>query len=428
MHLSVFFNEIVKMLSQINKMLNRMDSVINLFADAYFPLIEEFRNNPCCLGISVPLPSFDALEIEELAQATQETFRSAQPLIELDANIHIIGDIHGNFFDLIRILASLEDPLHENFLFLGDFVDRGSFSLDVVLFLFTFRCKYPDRVHFIRGNHEFRDLNQHYGFQAEITERFQSDELWERINKVFEHFPFAAVINKENLCVHGGIGPSTDMEKIRKIDIPCPTCQTEVITDLVWSDPAKGTNQFLVSDRGRGSLFGRLQLLQFLKASGCARMIRGHQCVNGIERKWNSMLITVFSSSNYSERGNKAGMLYIDYSGNISETVFKNAVWLQRTEVRYRKVTHAEPGWKPMSVKLGSLGRMPRVPRDMSASPIRSYGSPVHLKRRTNSFGALPSFFSGPIKNISRLAPLQPLPSSPLCSPRIDLEFEICEN
>lgn len=392
-----------------------MDSIVNLFASSYFPLIEEFRHNPCSLGVSIPLPSFSAAEIEALADATLATFKDAHAVIEIEPDIHIIGDVHGNFFDLVRILASLGDPFNKSFLFLGDFVDRGTFSLDVVLFIFTMRCMNPSQVHFIRGNHEFRDLNHNYGFRAEIMERFESDALWERINQVFDYLPFVAIINKDTICVHGGFGPSTNMDAVRAIKMPLQLCQPEIITDLVWSDPGHGTSQFLRSGRGLGSLFGRVQLLQFLRDGGFVRMVRGHECVNGIKRKWNKLLVTVFSTSNYAEHGNLAGMLHIDGNGVTSDIVFKNAVWLTRAQVRYRQVTHAVPGWQPMAFKL--VRPMQRHCSGVTAAgnslpgvARRDRALGVGIRRRTNSVGSLPNLFSGPHKDMSSLSPLQELP------------------
>ena len=389
--------------------------LVETFARAYFPLIEELKNNMSGLGISTPLPSFDQADISKLLDETRATYPDPEAIIELDGDIYIIGDIHGNFFDLLRMFAVIENPLDQNYLFLGDFVDRGSFSLDVVLFLFTLRCKFPKQVHFIRGNHEFRDLNEMYGFKEEIMSRFESADLWDQINRVFEYLPFVAIVNKENFCVHGGIGPSTNIDKIKAIDFPVPKWQSGLIMDLVWSDPGHKISHFLQSERGLGALFGRLQLIQFLKATEMKRMIRGHQCVNGVHVKWNGILITVFSSSNYSDYQNPAGILYIDSSGAMSDTILPEIAWRTRGEVRFRKVVARTDNWKPMTFMLNPIGR-PVIGRNhlkktecQRSSSLRNLGSMSYTRKRTNSYGNLPSLFSSPRKEVSLLEPLPAL-------------------
>lgn len=134
-------------------------------------------------------------------------------------------DLHGNIRDLIRILKSisfLESDL--KILFLGDYVDKGNFSLEVITLLFSLFLQFPERIFLLRGNHEFSNVNVEYGFKDELYKQYKNDRLWEKFNSVFNWLPIAALIGNKIICFHGGISPQLkNIDQIRSIERPIST-------------------------------------------------------------------------------------------------------------------------------------------------------------------------------------------------------------
>eukprot|EP00468_Gymnochlora_sp_CCMP2014_P002730 CAMPEP_0167746028 /NCGR_PEP_ID=MMETSP0110_2-20121227/3479_1 /TAXON_ID=629695 /ORGANISM="Gymnochlora sp., Strain CCMP2014" /LENGTH=664 /DNA_ID=CAMNT_0007630735 /DNA_START=388 /DNA_END=2384 /DNA_ORIENTATION=- len=254
-------------------------------------------------------------------------------LVEMKAPCKVFGDIHGQFFDLLEFFAAFGSPDHIsgdikvfNYLFLGDYVDRGMYSLEVVTLLFALKLQYRSRIVLLRGNHEAPDTNLTYGFQDECKERLGvegGETVWRAFNKVFEHLPLAALVEGRILCVHGGIGKVQTLDEIRRIKRPIPVrlhsngAADQLVTDLLWSDPTQGdgeTGTAPNSDRGVGSLFGPDIVLKFCKRNEIDLIIRAHQVVmDGYEYFAKGHLITVFSATNYCGRlKNNGAMLEIN--------------------------------------------------------------------------------------------------------------------
>jgi hypothetical protein len=136
------------------------------------------------------------------------SFLSAEPvLLRLSAPIVIVGDIHGNIPDLLRIFEECGYPPHQKYLFLGDYIDRGLHSIEVITLLFALKCKFPEHIYLLRGNHETFNISSVYGFSKECKKRF-SDVVFTEFNSVFECLPIAAVVGRALFCVHGGISPA----------------------------------------------------------------------------------------------------------------------------------------------------------------------------------------------------------------------------
>ena len=130
------------------------------------------------------------------------TLKKDETLLNLEAPITVFGDIHGQFYDLLKFMKCCGKPPETNLLFLGDYVDRGRNSIETFAYLLAMKVKYPDHVWLLRGNHETRDISQLYGFWNECTERY-GPRLWERFVDVFSYLPLAAVISNRIFCVHG---------------------------------------------------------------------------------------------------------------------------------------------------------------------------------------------------------------------------------
>ncbi|GAB5370018.1 hypothetical protein AAMO2058_001456300 [Amorphochlora amoebiformis] len=253
-------------------------------------------------------------------------------LVEMKAPCKVFGDIHGQFFDLLEFFAAFGSPDHIsgdikvfNYLFLGDYVDRGMYSLEVITLLLALKLQYGSRITLLRGNHEASDTNMAYGFQDECRERLGPDgeRVWKAFNTVFKHLPLGAVIEGRILCIHGGIGRVQTLEQIRRIKRPIDVRlhstqpQDQKVTDLLWSDPTQGDGEKGVSpneDRGVASLFGPDVVMRFCARNNIDLVVRAHQVVmDGYEYFANGHLITVFSATNYCGRlKNNGAMLEIN--------------------------------------------------------------------------------------------------------------------
>lgn len=272
------------------------------------------------IGVSIAIPTFTADECEQLCDYVKPYLLNQPAIMELTTPIYVVGDLHGNIYDLIRILVLADLPPRTKFLFLGDYVDRGPYSVEVVMLLFCLVILFPSNIYLIRGNHEFRNINDMYGFKSQVLDIYGIEPLWERFNKVFDCLPFAAIINGTYFCVHGGISSALrDLTQISSVKRPINFCDSQVLKDILWSDPNESTMWFEESARGDGALFGHLAIDDFLKRFNFTKLLRAHQCVKlGIERLFGDKGLTIFSSSAYdADVDNRCGLVFIANDGNI---------------------------------------------------------------------------------------------------------------
>ncbi|GJV58053.1 serine/threonine-protein phosphatase 5 isoform X1, partial [Tanacetum coccineum] len=224
----------------------------------------------------------------------------------------VCGDVHGQFFDLLNIFELNGLPSEENpYLFNGDFVDRGSFSVEVILTLFAFKCMSPSAIHLARGNHESKSMNKIYGFEGEVRSKL-SDKFVELFAEVFCHLPLAHVINEKIFVVHGGLF-STDgvkLSDIRAIDRFCEPPEEGLMCEILWSDPQPNPGRG-PSKRGVGLSFGGDVTKRFLKDNNLDLVVRSHEVKDeGYEIDHDGKLITVFSAPNYCDQmGNKGAFI-----------------------------------------------------------------------------------------------------------------------
>jgi len=185
-----------------------------------------------------------------LARTARSIFLSQPMLLELDAPINICGDIHGQYIVLINMFeqngipgekkcASTNDYVTSNYLFLGDYVDRGNQSIDVLAMMLCFKIKYPESFFMLRGNHECASLNRIYGFYDECKRKY-SVKLWKIFSDCFNCLPVAAVVGDKIFCCHGGISPDLiKLGDIHRIVRPTEIADDGLMADLLWSDPAE---------------------------------------------------------------------------------------------------------------------------------------------------------------------------------------------
>lgn len=217
-----------------------------------------------------------------------------------DGAINVVGDVHGQYCDLLRIFDAVGFPPEQRFLFLGDYVDRGSNSIECVTLLLCYKILYPDQVFMLRGNHETSLVNRVYGFYDECKRRY-SVKIWRCYRDCFQCLPVAAVLSDRIFCVHGGLSPHlTSLGQIKNIRRPVEVPEEGLLSDLLWSDPEPGILGYARSTRGVSYTFGEDVVRRFLERNGLDLICRAHQVVeDGYEFFATRALVTVFSAPNY---------------------------------------------------------------------------------------------------------------------------------
>ncbi|XP_057782059.1 serine/threonine-protein phosphatase BSL3-like isoform X3 [Salvia miltiorrhiza] len=268
----------------------------------------------------------DCNEIADLCDSAERIFASEPSVLQLKAPIKIFGDLHGQFGDLMRLFDEYGSPstagdiAYIDYLFLGDYVDRGQHSLETITLLLAMKVEHPHQIHLIRGNHEAADINALFGFRIECIERMGERDgiwAWHRINRLFNWLPLAALIEKKIICMHGGIGRSINhVEQIESIQRPIAMeAGSIVLMDLLWSDPTENDSVEGLRPNARGPglvTFGPDRVMEFCNNNDLQLIVRAHECVmDGFERFAQGHLITLFSATNYCGTANNAGAILV---------------------------------------------------------------------------------------------------------------------
>ncbi len=281
-------------------------------------------------------------EVKDICKLCQEVFRSQPMMLEINAPLHICGDIHGQYVDLLRIFEWAKLPPASTYLFLGDYVDRGQQSLETMCLLFCLKIKFPDHIHLLRGNHEAASVNAQYGFYDECKRKMNL-RVWKAFNLVFNYMPVAAVIEDSILCMHGGLSPEmVYLADVQSIERPVDVKNEGIMADLMWSDPTNEVSQFSRNEeRGIAQWFGKDAVSKFLDRNGLELICRAHQCVeDGYEFMFDMKLVTVFSAPNYcGEYDNSAAVMLVDGNLTCSFYIFRP---LERNNRYEEKVNPAE--------------------------------------------------------------------------------------
>jgi len=275
-------------------------------------------------GKEVQLPE---RQVTLLCQAATEIFLSQPILLELEAPIKIVGDVHGQYYDLLRLFEYGGFPPEANYLFLGDYVDRGKQSLETVCLLLAYKVKFPENFFLLRGNHECASINRIYGFYDECKRRF-SVRMWRTFTDCFNTLPVTALVDDKILCMHGGISPELkSFEQIRRIMRPTDVPDTGLLCDLLWSDPDRDVSGWGENDRGVSYTFGADVLTKFLNKHDLDLICRAHQVVeDGYEFFARRQLVTLFSAPNYcGEFDNAGAMMSVDDTLMCSFQILKPA-------------------------------------------------------------------------------------------------------
>lgn len=268
-------------------------------------------------------------------------------VVHILAPVTVVGDIHGQFFDMLEIFKIGGYCPDTNYLFLGDYVDRGLFSVETISLLVCLKLRYPSRVHLIRGNHESRGVTQSYGFYTECCRKYGNASVWHHFTDMFDFLTLSVVINNDIFCVHGGLIPSPTLISLTPTNAIYPGLSPSIhsidqikvidrfreiphegpMADLVWSDPDPDRDEFSLSPRGAGYTFGAQVVKKFLEVNNQSHILRAHQlCQEGYQVLYDDRLSTVWSAPNYCYRcGNMASVLEVNDQGERFFNVFEAA-------------------------------------------------------------------------------------------------------
>jgi serine/threonine-protein phosphatase 4 catalytic subunit len=266
-------------------------------------------------------------EVKSLCSKAREILIEEENVKKVDAPVTICGDIHGQFFDLVELFKVGGECPDTNYIFLGDFVDRGHHSVESLLLLLAIKVKYPERISLVRGNHESRQITQVYGFYDECLRKYGSLNVWRYCTDIFDYLILAAVVENKIFCVHGGLSPNVKtLEDIQDLDRHQEVPHEGAMCDLMWSDP-EDIEDWGLSARGAGYLFGHDAVRKFNRANDLELICRAHQLVmEGFKVMFEGALVTVWSAPNYYYRcGNVAAILELDENLNKYYKIFEAA-------------------------------------------------------------------------------------------------------
>lgn len=210
-------------------------------------------------------------------EQTLSSFNNASSNLLILHNFFWSGDVHGQYSDLLRLFDYGGYPPQSNYLFLGDYVDRGKQSLETICLLLAYKIKYPENFFLLRGNHECASVNRIYGFYDECKRRF-SVKLWKTFTDCFNCLPVAALIDEKILCMHGGLSPELNkLDQILNLNRPTDVPDTGLLCDLLWSDPSNDAQGWAMNDRGVSYTFGPDKVSEFLEKHDLDLICRAHQ-------------------------------------------------------------------------------------------------------------------------------------------------------
>lgn len=271
-------------------------------------------------------------QVLKIIKMATRVFEAEPNLLHVPSPVTVCGDVHGQLYDLCKLFEICGDPANTSFLFLGDYVDRGSYSLEVLLLLYAMKINFPSTFTMLRGNHESKQMTQHFTFKSECLVKYSMD-VYHASLKSFCALPIAAIMNKQFFCVHGGISKDikkvSDVAKINRFQVDFPS--RGAYCDLMWSDPSdtyddevygsKNVKPFQENyERGCSYMYSYNAVCEFLERNNLLCVIRAHQAQDKGYRMYKKTptqqfpsVITLFSAPNYcGTYGNKAAVLKYD--------------------------------------------------------------------------------------------------------------------
>lgn len=276
--------------------------------------------------------------IMSLCAEVTEVFSTELRVLKVQSPCYVMGDIHGNINDLLifeeQLWQMAPAVMGPSALFLGDYVDRGDFSIEVVAYLFAMKILAPNKFFLLRGNHEVRPIQRNFTFERECLDKCGAENgpnVFESFNRVFDIMPFAAIIDESIFCAHGGIPfTHTKIEDLQRAPtaISEPEAEAPAVWEILWSDPITNKEyneltEFLKKKDETGYLsnmkrstafyFGEKATNNFLKKNNLSHVIRAHEVINeGYKLNHNGLVTTIFSSSHYCGGKNKAAAIMVE--------------------------------------------------------------------------------------------------------------------
>jgi len=280
-------------------------------------------------------------DVKRLCLKAREVLQKEENVQPVSSPVTVVGDIHGQWNDLVELFAiggSLPDT---NYVCLGDYVDRGYYSIETVSLIMCLKVRYPERIHILRGNHESRQITQVYGFYDQCLKHYGSPNVWKYFTDLFDFLPLTILIDQRCFCVHGGLSPSIDsLDHIRGLDRFHEVPHEGPICDLIWSDPDDRVG-WGISPRGAGYTFGEDITARWNNTNGLTLTVRAHQLVmEGYNYTHNQQLLTLFSAPNYCYRcGNQAAIMEIDDQFQTMVQQFEAAPRTKGDQIRVSRST-----------------------------------------------------------------------------------------
>ncbi|CAG7946944.1 unnamed protein product [Penicillium salamii] len=253
-------------------------------------------------------------DVRRLCDRAREVLQEESNVQPVKCPVTVCGDIHGQFHDLMELFRIGGPNPDTNYLFMGDYVDRGYYSVETVTLLVSLKIRYPQRITILRGNHESRQITQVYGFYDECLRKYGNANVWKYFTDLFDYLPLTALIENQIFCLHGGLSPSIDtLDNIRSLDRIQEVPHEGPMCDLLWSDPDDRCG-WGISPRGAGYTFGQDISEAFNHNNGLTLVARAHQLVmEGYNWSQDRNVVTIFSAPNYCYRcGNQAAIMEID--------------------------------------------------------------------------------------------------------------------
>ncbi len=221
-------------------------------------------------------------DVKFLCDKAKEIFHKESNVQSVKAPVTVCGDIHGQFHDLMELFKIGGKAPDTNYLFMGDYVDRGYYSVETVSLLVCLKVRYPTRIYLTRGNHESRQITQVYGFYDECMRKYGNSNIWKCFTDLFDYLPLTALVDQQIFCLHGGLSPSIEtLDNIRMLDRFQEVPHEGPMCDLLWSDP-EDRYGWGISPRGAGYIFGHDISETFNHTNRLTMIARAHQLVMNV--------------------------------------------------------------------------------------------------------------------------------------------------
>jgi diadenosine tetraphosphatase ApaH/serine/threonine PP2A family protein phosphatase len=252
----------------------------------------------------------------------EETLLLELSVKNINKEVIVIGDLHGNMKSLLKIIKNIEQANPKYVIFLGDIVDRGPYQLECLILILALKIKQPNKYIFLKGNHESLEINQYYGFYKDFIFKFKDQKKFKDVLALYKVLPICAVVNRTVLCLHGGIPEDFEvLEKLKGVKTQDPASLfknvAKSLKQIMWNDPKSNLTGF--SDSFRGSdikNFGEDVFTDFMEKNKLKNLIRSHELYpEGYKWFFNKRLLSIFSSANY--RGNNPASYAIIKNGLV---------------------------------------------------------------------------------------------------------------